>query len=221
MIVVSSFIAVFAIAAIGVIFEQAGEQYDRKQFPQIGRSVDLGGRSLNINCEGEGSPAVILESGLAMPGYGWIRVAPGIAKFTKVCWYDRAGYGWSDRGPMPRDGLAIASDLQALLVTANVRPPYVLVGHSMGGYYTRIFAGQHPNEVAGMVLVDASHEDQESHLPASVKRAAVTMERQAKMVPWMLRLGVVRAMPRNGALLNPCRSHQTTKRDAGLFDAAA
>lgn len=219
MIAVSAFIAVFAIMAIGVIFEQVGERLDRKRFPQVGSSFDIGGRALNLDCEGQGSPVVILESGLAVPGYGWIRVAPEVAKFTRVCWYDRAGYGWSDTGSSPRNGLAIASDLHALLAAANVRPPYVMVGHSMGGYDVRVFAGQHRDEVAGMVLVDASHEDQESHLPQSVKRAAATMERETRMVPWMLRLGVVRAMPRNEALLN--RPGGLTKAQNQMLDYLA
>src|SRR5438046_5773516 len=86
----------------GAMHEQVAERRDRERLPQIGRSVDIGGRSLNIFCSGEGSPAVILESGAGDPGDAWSEIQPEIAKFTEACWFDRAGEGWSDPGPFPR-----------------------------------------------------------------------------------------------------------------------
>src|SRR6266446_2121901 len=85
----------------GITYEQIGERLDRKRFPQIGRSVDIGGRTLNIYCSGEGGPTVILESGHGLPGYSWAPIQRKVAKFTHACWYDRAGNGWSDPGPDP------------------------------------------------------------------------------------------------------------------------
>jgi pimeloyl-ACP methyl ester carboxylesterase len=94
-----------------------------------------------------------------------VQVAARLAKLTRVCWYDRAGYGWSDPGPAPRDSVAIARDLHAILAGAGVPPPYVLVGAGSGGFYVRVFSGLFRREVAGMVLVDAAHEDEARLMP--------------------------------------------------------
>jgi len=149
----------------GVIYEQIGRRGDRRQLPQVGRSVDIGGRSLNIYCSGEGSPTVILDSGAGAPGYSWMLVQPEVAKFTSVCWYDRAGYGWSDSAPYPRNSRAIAEDLHALLHAAGISPPYVLVGASFGGFNVRVYNALYPEEVTGVVLVDAAHEDETARAP--------------------------------------------------------
>jgi len=94
-------LAVGLIATVfaGALYEQVARRQDRKRFPQIGQSVDIGGRSLNLYCSGDGSPTVILESGKGNPGYSWVFVQREMAQFTRACWYDRAGYGWSDSGP--------------------------------------------------------------------------------------------------------------------------
>jgi hypothetical protein len=92
---------VCAAAITGVIYELISEHNDARRFPQEGRPIDVGGFQLNIHCTGMGAPAVILESGLGIPGMGWDLVQPGVQKFTQVCSYDRAGYGWSDPGPLP------------------------------------------------------------------------------------------------------------------------
>jgi pimeloyl-ACP methyl ester carboxylesterase len=94
-----------------------------------------------------------------MPGLAWAPVQREIAKFTKACWYDRAGYGWSDPGPFPNHSDSVARDLHKLLSVSGHPPPYVLVGHSAGGLDVRVFNGMYPNEVAGMVLVDPTPED--------------------------------------------------------------
>src|SRR6266481_3807571 len=106
----------------------------------LGRSVDIGGRSLNIFCTGAGTPPVILESA-GGPGYFWTDIQPQIAKFTTACWYDRAGEGWSDPGPFPRTSASIAADLHELLKRAGVPPPYLLVGASVGGLNSRVYHG--------------------------------------------------------------------------------
>ena len=151
-------IIALVVVAAGFVYEQFGSWRDHQRFQQIGRSVDIGGRSLNIYCSGEGSPAVVLESGHSMPGYSWVFIQREIAKFTRACWYDRAGSGWSDPGRDPNWSDSIARDLHKLLRNARVPPPYVLVGHSMGGFTVRVYRGFYPGEVAGMVLVDSSHE---------------------------------------------------------------
>jgi pimeloyl-ACP methyl ester carboxylesterase len=148
----------------GVVYEQLGRRSDKQRFRQIGRSVDIGGRTLNIYCSGDGSPTVVLENAV---GYRWMPIQREVATFTHACWYDQAGHGWSDPGPKPRTSAAVASDLNALLRAAAVPPPYVLVGASGDGFPVRVFAGRHLNEVAGVVLVDAVHEDQYGREPRS------------------------------------------------------
>lgn len=153
-------LAIFAALVAGAVYERVERRQDRLRFPQIGRSIDIGGRTLNIYCSGEGAPAVILESPPPMPGYSWAFVQPEIAKFTRACWYDRAGYGWSDPGPNPRDGAAIANDLHELLRAAEVRRPYVLVGATFGALYARVYSRLYPGDAAGIVLVDPVRADE-------------------------------------------------------------
>jgi pimeloyl-ACP methyl ester carboxylesterase len=161
-----SLAAVLLIATVaGFVYEEVGRRQDRQRLPQIGQSVDIGGRTLNIYCSGDGSPAVILDSGAGHPGYAWAHIQPEIAKFTRACWYDRAGEGWSDPGPFPRTSAASAQDLHELLQRAGVPAPYVLVGHSLGGLNVRVYNGLYPSEVAGMVLVDSAHEDEPKRAP--------------------------------------------------------
>ena len=116
------------------------------------------GRKLNLRCRGSGAPLVILESGYGVGAVGWGRVQPEIARTTQVCAYDRAGYGFSDPGPLPRDGAAAARDLDQALDAAKLYGPYIVVGHSAGGFYGRLFAARRPGEVQGLVLVDPSVE---------------------------------------------------------------
>jgi pimeloyl-ACP methyl ester carboxylesterase len=172
----------------GFAYEQFGQWRDHRRAPQIGRLFDIGGRKLNIYCSGEGSPAVIFDAGQSMPGFDWALVQPEIAMFTKACWYDRAGLGWSDAGPYPGVSDSAARDLHALLAAAQVRAPYVLVGHSMGGYDVRVYRGLYPHEVAGMVLVDAAHEDA-SH-PAAMPQ--IVRHVTAGVLELAARFGVLR-----------------------------
>jgi pimeloyl-ACP methyl ester carboxylesterase len=149
----------------GIIYEQLGRRRDTSRLPQIGKSVDIGGRTLNIFCSGTDGPPVIFESGGDGPGLEWVPIQAEVAKFTQACWYDRAGIGWSDAGPYPRTSAAIANDLHALLKKAGVPVPFVLAGASFGGFNSRVYAGLFPNEVAGMVLIDSAHEDESQRAP--------------------------------------------------------
>ena len=113
-----------------IVFEQIGQRQDRRRYPQIGKSIDVGGRTLNIFCLGDGGPVVIFDTYGHMSGFSWSAVQSKVATFNRACWYDRAAYGWSEPGPMPRTYQSVASDLHALLHAASVPPPYVLVGAS-------------------------------------------------------------------------------------------
>lgn len=162
----------------GAGYQAIGEHRDRERFPQVGRSVSIGSFSLNLNCTGAGSPTVILESGMGIPAVGWALVQPRIARIARVCSYDRAGYGWSDPGPFPRTSSEIARELHALLSNAHVSPPYILVGHSFGGFNIRLFNQMYPTEVAGVVFVDASQEDAQSQMSEAMKAANAKSFRQ-------------------------------------------
>ncbi|MBW8812459.1 MAG: alpha/beta hydrolase [Caulobacterales bacterium] len=115
-------------------------------------------RTINFRCEGTGAPTVLLESGFGADSGAWFKVQPALARTTRVCAYDRAGYGYSDPGPLPRDGAAIARDLDQALVAARIDGPYVLVGHSAGGLYARLFAARRLQDVKGLVLLDPTVE---------------------------------------------------------------
>jgi pimeloyl-ACP methyl ester carboxylesterase len=123
------------------------------------RGVDIGGYKLNLRCHGEGAPVVVLDAGAGDTLETWDWVAPDVRRFTRVCAYDRAGLGRSDPGPLPRTSATLVDELHLLLSRAHVSPPYVLVGHSFGGLNVRLFASRHPDEVAGLVLVDGTPED--------------------------------------------------------------
>ena len=111
-------------------------------------------------CGGAGSPAVIFDAALGASSVSWTLVQPEVARLTRACSYDRGGFGWSDAGPLPRTAQVIAAELRTLLARDGVPPPYVLVGHSFGGLVMRIFAAAHPEDVAGLVLVDPAHPEE-------------------------------------------------------------
>jgi pimeloyl-ACP methyl ester carboxylesterase len=183
----------------GIAYEQTGGLLDRKRFPQVGRSVDIGERSLNIYCSGEKGPAVILDTGGSAPGYENLLLQRQIAQFTRACWFDRAGLGWSDPSPVEQTSAAIAEDLHALLHAAGVPPPYVLVGKSFSGFNVRVFAGKYPGEVAGAVLVDSAHEDQYRYEPRVTVAPVNRLPRPIRNllcagVPLAARVGLVRLL---------------------------
>jgi pimeloyl-ACP methyl ester carboxylesterase len=139
--------------------------------------VDVGGYKLQMLCQGQGTPTVIVEAGLGEPAVDsgtWTRVIDEIAKTTRICVYNRAGLGASDAAPtLPRTSQDIAKDLHAMLVRARVPGPYILVGHSIGGFTIRVYASRYPKDVIGMVLVDSSHPDQWSRWRAALPPAVM------------------------------------------------
>jgi pimeloyl-ACP methyl ester carboxylesterase len=167
---------------------------DFKRLPAPGVRVDIGGYSLHLNCQGEGSPTVVVDAGNGDFSLGWGLVQPKVAEFSRICTYDRAGYGWSDPGPQPRSAEQIATELHTLLSKAGVAGPYVLVGHSMGGYDVRMFAHLYPDEVAGMVLVDSGHPDQFNRLPPEYNRITQQQTSYLSMMAFMARFGILRLL---------------------------
>jgi pimeloyl-ACP methyl ester carboxylesterase len=186
-------VAVLALFAIGGGFETILEAVDRGAHPMTGQLVDVGGHRLHIECTGTGSPTVALESGAAESSFYWGRIAPAVAGTTKVCVYDRAGRGFSEAAAGPQDGVAVANDLHALLAGSGNAGPYVLVGHSTGGAYVRIFAARYPDEVAGMVLLDSQPADAFTALPGYAGFYGTTHTVLA-LLPSVARLGVMRLL---------------------------
>lgn len=151
----------FSFLMAGMLFASiSAASIGPEDFPAPGTRIWIGKHSLHLNCQGRGSPAVVFDSGLGGTSLDWALVQPEVAGFTRACTYDRAGYGWSGRGPRPRSSARIVSELNSLLGYGGVAPPYILVGHSFGGLNVRLFAHSHPHKTAGLVLVDSSHEEQ-------------------------------------------------------------
>jgi pimeloyl-ACP methyl ester carboxylesterase len=182
--------AVLLLAAVGGAFETISETAAANAMP--GQLVDVGGFKMHISCTGSGSPTVILEPGLGEPGAmmaGWIQ--PAVATKTKVCIYDRAGKGFSEPAPTPQDAIANAANLHTLLARAHVSGPYVLVGHSSGGPYIKVYASRNPDQVAGMVLLDAQPSDAFAKLPGFPTFYTV-LRKGTGLLPSVARLGGMR-----------------------------
>lgn len=169
---------VLLLAATGISYQAIEARADARRFHRVGKSVGVGGYDLNIDCTGKGSPTVVLVSGLGVPASGWRLVQPGIASLTRVCSYDRAGYGWSDPGPMPRTLSQLAKELHALLENAGEKPPYILVAHSFGKGSVLVYNKLYPDEVAGMVLVEGG--PNKLKLPAGILAPAKADLRRRK-----------------------------------------
>jgi pimeloyl-ACP methyl ester carboxylesterase len=145
---------------MGFIFETVASKSDLDRYPPSGVLIDIGGFRLHLYCAGQreaDQPLIVIEAGSGSSSQDWVLVQPEIAKFARVCTYDRAGLGWSDPGPPPRSSQQYATELHTLLEKAGETPPYIFVAHSYGGHTVRLFTQEHPEDVVGMVLVDARH----------------------------------------------------------------
>lgn len=159
--------ALALLLAAGAGYEQWGRAHWRETHALEGRLVDIGGRSVRLDCRGGGRHTVVFLNGLGGRGSGWDEVRSAIS--ARTCVWDPPGAGWSDPGPLPRSAARNARDLHAALSAAGVVPPYVAVGASFGGFEARMFRAMWPGEVAGVVLVDASHEDEDRRIPVSLR----------------------------------------------------
>lgn len=186
-----------ALAGIGLIFQAVAARNDHRKFPAPGELVDVGGYELHINCIGTGSPTIILDAMGGSSSASWGLVQPEIAQSTRVCAYDRAGAGWSERGATPRDMNQHVRELHALLAGARVDGPYVFVGHSYGGRIARVYAKAYPREIAGMVLIDPGTLDDDPRFPPERHEELAAEKRAITIARWLAPLGVVRlAKPR-------------------------
>lgn len=158
---------IVALAIVGAVYQIVGMVRDRQQYPPPGQMIDIGGHRLHLYCLGTGSPTVILEA--AAPGWSlyWSTVQPQLAQTTRVCAYDRAGLGWSDPAPQGWTQEGMAADLHALLRAAGESGPYVVVAHSLGGLVARTYARAFPDDLAGLVLLDATSDEDFDELAAA------------------------------------------------------
>jgi pimeloyl-ACP methyl ester carboxylesterase len=180
-VVLGAFLVVAALA--GATYQWLATRQELAATPPPGHLVDIGGYRLHLWCTGDGAPAVILDAGLGGTSAGWGFVQPDVARFTRVCSYDRAGMGYSESGPSPRTARRIADELAELLARSGIAGPVVLVGESIAGFNVRMFASDHAEHAAGLVLVDASHEDDAHDVP-----------RMARVVPLLSKIGVFRLL---------------------------
>jgi pimeloyl-ACP methyl ester carboxylesterase len=176
----------------GAVYQAIETRRDRWRFPPPGRLVQVNEGRMHIHVTGEGTPTVVFESGMGASCLSWTLLQPQVAQFARAVSYDRAGHGWSDPVPEPRTARQIAQELHTLLDAAGIPGPYVLVGHSFGGYVNRAFAHLYCNEVVGMVLVDSLHPAEwENPTPEQLRMIEVGL-RYAWIAAWLARLGFVR-----------------------------
>src|SRR5271156_4347992 len=185
---------VIFLAAAGFLYENISESRDRRFNPMPGRLVDIGGYKMHIHCTGRGAPFVILDSGLGDSYISWRKVQPQISEFARVCSYDRAGLGYSDSSPRPRTSKVFAEELHTLLHNAGVSPPYILAGHSMAGFDVRLYASLYRSEVAGVVLVDASHPEQKKRFPPELNDLDKTWLREQEFLEFTMPFGIPRLL---------------------------
>jgi pimeloyl-ACP methyl ester carboxylesterase len=183
-------VALLVLAVAGAIYQAIATELAERAYPPPGEMVDVGGHRLHIDCVGQGSPTVVLDAGSGAFSAQWVRVQRKVSGTTRVCAYDRAGMGWSEMGPEPRDARQTSGELHTLLSKAGIEGPYVLVGHSFGGMYMQTYAARYPEEVAGVALVDSSTDpDQFSQRPEARERHE-PQQQSIAVVPQLARLGV-------------------------------
>lgn len=180
---------------VGVAYETSGRRQATQDYPAPGKLVDIGGRRIQLDCRGTGSPTVVFESGLDMSGsLSWSMVQDEIAKSTRACAYSRAGIMWSDPTDAHQNGKAIAEDLHTTLSKAGEQVPFVLVGHSLGGPYIMTYTKYFGQEVAGLVFVDVSHPDQVQRSSGEDRAELKEMQSRDKILAALSWAGVERAV---------------------------
>jgi pimeloyl-ACP methyl ester carboxylesterase len=184
-------IALLVLAIVGAIYQTIATARAERAHPPPGKMIDVGDHRMHIDCVGQGSPTVVLDTALGAMSASWVRVQQEVSGTTRVCAYDRAGMGWSQSGPEPRDAKQVAGELHALLEGAGIDGPYVLVGHSFGGLYMQTYAARYPEEVAGVALIESSHPEQFSRLPEARDNYEQT-KRLYTVASLLARIGAVR-----------------------------
>jgi pimeloyl-ACP methyl ester carboxylesterase len=180
----------------GIVWQASANSSETKQNPQPGQLVAVDDHQLHIYCIGQGSPTVVLESGVPEWSIHWRKVQKEVARFTRVCAYDRAGYGWSEPGPEPRTATQIVTELHTLLANAGEKGPFVLAAHSLWGPAALLYQHNYPDEVSGLVLVESWSPELFSPTPAVIQQSISINESLGKMAPF----GLLRFLRRTGIL---------------------
>ncbi|MEP7285800.1 MAG: alpha/beta hydrolase [Chloroflexota bacterium] len=187
-------VVVVGLILAGTIYESVAEAADLQAYPPSGQMVDIGGYRLHINCIGTGQPTVVIDAGWGDWSPMWGSVQAGVAKTTQVCTYDRAGMGYSEAGPLPRNAEQFAKELYSLLKQANIAGPYLLVGHSLGGLPVRVFAHNYPTEVSGVVLIDSMSPRQATQPLTEIKPQTPSQSSGVSFPFLLARIGLVRLL---------------------------
>ena len=188
-------VGIVFLLSIGALYQAVGTAVDRRTYPAPGQLVDVGGFQMHIYCTGEGRPTVILDHVGAANSAEWALIQPIVAAQTRVCAYDRAGFGWSEAGPGPRDAEHNAQELHTLLANAGITGPFVFAGHSFGGNVGRVYAADFPAEIAGLVLVDPGLSLHRPGVPQDIDAQWQTQDAGfMQAAPWLARVGLLRLM---------------------------
>ncbi|MEO2258285.1 alpha/beta hydrolase [Paenibacillus amylolyticus] len=177
------------------LYEWFASSQAKKDFPPPGTLVQVGGYQLHIHKQGNGSPTILMEAGSGETSLSWRDIPAALAQHATVVTYDRAGYAWSESAPTERTGANIVKDLHAALEKENIRGPYVMVGHSLGGMYARLFAQTYSNEVQSLVLIDARPEDDERNTKTLLEKAQFQGNPPASLLSLLKVSGAFRLFP--------------------------
>lgn len=184
-------LALLVVAALGAVYQRIAAQADRSNHPAPGQMYNVDGLDMHLDCRGSGEPTIVLEAGLTFGSTSWALVHDALSEGTQVCAYDRAGIDWSEPTDEVLSASIVVERLHGLLTTAEIQPPYLLVGMSAGGIFVREYFRTYPDGVEGMVFVDSSHEQQDNRLPKF--DSIETMNNALSLCRWVQPLGLVRA----------------------------
>lgn len=157
-------LALVEVSSPSLLATPAAQWATAKPFSRPHQLIDIGGRKMNLYCSGQGTTTVVFDAPAGEAGWNWFRVQPAVALHTRACVFDRAGLGFSDAADRPNTSENVVEDLHKLLAGAGIRPPYVMVGNSLGGANVQVYTYRYPSEVKGLVLVEPQHEDETSRL---------------------------------------------------------
>lgn len=190
---VAVFVLILILLISGASYQELAVRQDATAYPPPGELIDIGGFSLHLYCKGQGSPTVIFEAGAGHSSLYWLDIQDRIAETQQACVYDRAGHGWSDFSDASPGSETVARNLHLLLGNAGLAAPYLLVGHSSGGLYVREYANLYPDEVAGIVFVDSSHENQLRRIPPELA-ALVKPAPELELCRFLAPFGIMRML---------------------------
>jgi len=234
--IVTTLLAFFLVLVMtGAAYQSWANHRDARSYPAPGKLLSVGDHRLHLRCMGEGTPAVIFDAGAGGTSLDWQEIQTRLAQQTRVCAYDRAGLGWSDAGPLPRTSGQMVEELRILLRGANVEPPYILVGHSLGGLNMQLFAARYPQDVVGIVLVDSVHPEFYAQMPDNLQGAVRNQLVGLRVAGMLSPLGVSRMFfppvatrglpkeiqPAADALGYRSSVYSTVYEEAQAFDASA